>query len=194
MARNKSFELRALDGDGRGVRVTFAAVGPSYRQILSAVTGEEAFPLLESESTPWQEIVEHEQPDGRPSLLLTGAGDGNYWSATITPLTDFHMAVLGFDFACRPRHGVSPPSVAYDLAGGITATPRDGALMLSARDGRQFLLCAAETPTSLAAEGIATCRIVHARQTVSVEALGSPHVSTRKTVRWRYEISAVHQR
>jgi hypothetical protein len=128
--------------------------------------------------------------------LLTGSDGSRYWSATVTPLTDVHFALLGFEFACRRGREGALPAVRYHIAKGVAPDThsRDGDVSLRTDDGREFNLCAAAMPTSIATESVPTCRVSIDQDCIVIVALGSPHVSTRTTVQWRYEIAAVRQR
>jgi hypothetical protein len=196
MTSPPAVEIAALDRDQCGVRAVFNWRGGCYGHAIVGVVNGEETPLLEGiDAPPLQEAVKHQPGDGPPSLLFAGAGEGRYWSATVTPITDLHFALLGFDFACRRGREAQLPAVAYRLANGVIAEPqqRDGALLFRTADRHEFLLRAAEMPTSLATESAPTCKLVLTPQGVAIEALGSPHVTTRQTIQWRYEISAIRR-
>jgi hypothetical protein len=195
MARSKSVEIEALDRDGCGVRAAFTLSSDHYKTTIFAVINGVSSPLLESDSvTPLQEAVHHAPADSRPALLLTGSGDGNYWSATVTPMTDIRFALLGFDFACRRGRSAPAPIVEYRFAPDVVAKPHyENGVLLRAQH-REFLLRAAEMPTSLSTEHATTCRLQLSRRGVGIEPLGSPHVTTRATVQWRFEVSAIMPR
>ena len=195
MARNKSVEIDALDRDGCGVRATFRLSGDYYATTIFAVINGASSPLLESQSkTPLQEAVRHAPADSRPALLLTGSGEGNYWSATVTPMTDIHFALLGFDFACRRGRSAPPPVVEYRFAPDVAAEPHYENGVLLRAHGREYLLRAAEMPTSLSTEHVTTCQLQLSPSSIRIEPLGSPHVTTRSTVQWRFEVSAIRSR
>jgi hypothetical protein len=198
--------VAALDHHGCGLQVMFTWLGDRYGHSILGARGAEATPLLEANSAtsrygfpaapPLSEAVKHQTDESRPSLLLTGSGDRNYWSATVTTITDVHFAMATFDFACRQGRHSAPPVVAYRIAHGVKAEVRAAKrdVLLRTADGREFRLWAAAIPTSLATENVATCRVLLTRQGIVIEPLGSPHVTTGTTVPWRYEISAVRQR
>ena len=201
MAKIKSFELEALDRDGLGVQAVFTWVDDRYGHSICGVANGQSTPLLEANSAterygfppapPLQEVVKHRLEDLRPALLLTGSGEGRYWSGAVTPLTDVKFALLSFDFACRGARNATKPVVAYRVAAGVTVEVREpgGLIVLRTADERTFKLWPAAMPTSLATENIATCEVSVTRQGVVIKALGSPHVTTRSTVPWRYEIA-----
>jgi hypothetical protein len=193
MARSKTFAIDALDRDGCGIRVSFDAAGESFRQTIAAVSGERVWPLLHSDSIPWQEIVEHQQPQEQPSLLLTGSGDGSYWSATLTAITDVHFALVGFDVACRRRRLVKLPTVRYRLAADVDGTSLDGSVIVRTPEGGGFTLHTGTMPNSIATEFAATCVVALTGRSITIEALAAPHVSTRETVQLRYEILALRR-
>ncbi len=184
-------EITTLDRDGVGVQAVFTWLGDRYGHSIYAVKAGRATPLLEAAPPPpLQEAVKHKLEDGRSSLLFTGS-DGRYWSATLFTLSSVNFAILCFDFACRRKPNAELPSIAYALADGISATPVDDyAVKLRTRDGREFLLRSAELPTSIETASVRTCRLLLTQQVIRIEPLGSPHVSTRETVQWRYEVSA----
>jgi hypothetical protein len=196
MATSESLEIAALDHDLRGVHVAFTWLGDRYGHTIGGVGDGRTTPLLVADDVPLQEAVKQGEQESRSVLLLTGAGGGRYWSATVTPLTDIHFALLGFDFACRRGREAAMPGVGYRIAKGVMADARsrDGDVLLRTDDGREFNLRAAAMPTSIATESVPTCRVSVAQNRIVIEALGSPHVSTRTTVQWRYEISAVLRR
>src|SRR5687768_1238856 len=103
MSHPDSLEIAALDRELCGVHCVFTRAADRHSHTIYGVTDDQATPLLIADDMPLQEAVKQGEPEGQPVLLLTGAGDGRYWSATVTPLTDVHFALLGFDFACR--HG-----------------------------------------------------------------------------------------
>ena len=195
MSHIQAVEIAALDRDGCGVRAVFTWQHERYEHSIHAIAEGKSTPLLEGASTPpFQEVVEH-SCDDRPALLLTGAGNGLYWSASVTPITDIHFALLGFDMACRAGAAEARPEVEYRLAQGTSVISREteGSVELLA-GARRFLLRAAEMPTSIATEGISTCRLTLRSNGIAIEPLRSPHVSSRGTVQWRYEISAIRAR
>jgi hypothetical protein len=196
MAAPKTVEIAALDRDLCGVLTAFTWLGDRYGHAICSVADGQATPLLIAGNLPLQEAVKQGVAEGRPVVLLTGSDGSRYWSATVTPLTDVHFALLGFDFACRHGREQAMPAVSYRIAQGVTteARRRDGNVLLRTDDGREFNVRAAAMPTSLAKESMPTCRINCARYRIVIEALGSPHVSTRTTEQWRYEISAARQR
>src|SRR5688572_17093403 len=124
MARNKPFKLEAFDRDGCGLRVSFNPSDDSYTQTIDAVAGGAASPLLiANPSPPFQEIVtsvhksvEIAGPAEWPALLLTGSGDGAYWSASAIAMTDARLAVISFDFACRSGRRATPAAITFDVA------------------------------------------------------------------------------
>jgi hypothetical protein len=196
MATPDSVEIAALDGDLRGVHAVFTWLGDRYVHSICGVANGQATPLLVANEVPLQEALKQREQEGQSAVLLMGAGDGRYWSSTVTPLTDVRLALLGFDFACRRGREAAMPAVVYRIAKGVMADARsrDGDVLLRTDDGQEFNLRGAAMPTSLATEFVPTCRVSLAQDRIVIEALGSPHVSTRTTVRWRYEISAVRRR
>jgi hypothetical protein len=195
MAKTDPIELDALDRFGDGIKLVLTPIDDGFAHAVFGVVDGTSSLLLESESTiPIQEVVQHTAPDGRRSLLLTGAGGGNYWSATVSTITDLHFALLGFDFACRKGRSAEEPRIDYLIARGIAVQPHFEEGFLLSTGNRDFLFRAAEMPTSLSTEAIATCQLVRSGEGLRIEPLNSPHVSTRSTVQWRYEISAVRQR
>jgi len=180
--------LEALNRQGVGVRLELLKQGSRFRQVISAVVADAAMPLLESDAPPWQEVVEHQLPDGRSALLLTGAGEGEYWSATVTTLTDVRFALLGFDLARRSGSGRAP-MVAYRIAGGGEAAINGTALRVRVADYGALTLQPAPMAKSIATELAPTCRLTLIGDTVEIASLNSPHASTKSTSQWRYELS-----
>jgi hypothetical protein len=195
MAKTDPIELDALDRFGDGIKLVLAPIDDGFAHAVFGVIDGKSSPLLEiASAVPIQEVVEHTAPDGRRSLLLTGAGGGNYWSATVSTITDLHFALLGFDFACRKGRSAEEPGIDYLIARGITVQPHFEEGLLLSKGDRDFLLRAAEMPTSLSTEAVATCQLVRSGESLRIKPLNSPHVSTRSTVQWRYEISTLRKR
>lgn len=188
---SSTVEISAADRAGNGIQAVFTWLGDRYGHTIYAVMDGHGTALLEAAPPPpLQEAVKHQLEDGRPSLLFTGS-DGRYWSATVFTLSSMEFAILGFDFACRRKRDTTSPSIAYTLADGISATPLDEyAVTLRTREGREYLLRAAELPATLETASVRTCRLLLTQRVIGIEPLGSPCVSMRETVQWRYEVSA----
>jgi hypothetical protein len=193
-----------LDRNGTGLQATFTWQDDQFIHTIVAVDGDSTTLLLHGDTSspkqglapppPLQEAVSHHLPDGRSTVLATGSGAGRYWSATVTPLTDVRFAMLQFEFACRRRDD-SVPALAYRVADDVAASlGDDGYLRLRIVDKREFVLWAAPMPNSLATEFVPTCRLELLRHGLSIEATCSPHVTTKSTVAWKYEISAHSRR
>ena len=201
-------DLKALDREGRGLRVVFERAGDSYLQTLSAVVnGDEAPLLVANPSPPFQEVVSSVQrdwagftavrPSEWPALLLTGSGDQRYWSAGVVALSDAKLALLSFDFACRLGRNAALPQVVFDAAQGVDVVlsgddgDEDPSITLTLSNGLQFNLWAANRSVSddPEVENQPTCRLRLDQSQIIVDPVGAPYFATGSTVQWCFEIA-----
>lgn len=183
-------EIAALDQDGIGLKTIFTWQGGHYTHAIHAAIDGRAMPLLEAASIPpFQEVVTH-HGDRWPALLLTGAGDGRYWSATVTSIIDGELPLLSFDFACRRRRDGSLPSVAYRLGEGVKVDScRDETCAFHLPGGRAYRLRAVGAPTGSDAKIVPNCRVRHENNRLVIEPLPEHRTPMAGTVQWRYEIA-----
>jgi hypothetical protein len=179
--------IDALDSAGSGLRAIFTRNGDRFDHAIVAVQGVDETPLLFAEGLPLQEVVDHRTFDGRRAMLATGAGGGQYWSISVDPIIDARLAILGFDVACRDSPQTAPPAAHYRLAENLT---QDGHRLVLT-DGRLFTVTCGVMPVSIATEFIPTCQLETSSGELAFRSNRSPHASTPKMARWRYEFRFV---
>jgi hypothetical protein len=201
-------EAAALDGDRCGLRAAFRWDGQQYRHTIEGVVGGAATTLLEcvDPEPPFQEavvqpVVRNAEPGqwpASPVVLLTGAGGGLYWSATVTPVTDLRFAVLSFDLACRGKPAVAPPAVRYRWAAGVAAAPEtpdnEGVIRLATPAGDEYRLWELNAEIGVG-RYLNTCRLTLTADGVALEPRVDPSAPRRSDNPWRwgYELGPVRR-
>ena len=187
MSRHGRTFIDALDSANRGLRAVFVRAGDRFDHAIVAVQENVETPLLFAADLPLQEVVDHQTFDGRRAVLATGAGGGQYWSISVDPIVDARLAILGFDVACRDSPQSASPAVNYLLADNVAL---EGHRLLLT-DGRLFTVGCGVIPVSIATEFVPTCHLETSAGQLAFRSDRSPHVSTPRMARWRYEFQFV---
>ena len=196
MAAKHSEILESLAVNGMRLRALFRRQGDLFlHSIERPIERDAATPLLEACLTrgtvgavppPWQELVRHRLPDGREALLLTGAGDGRYWSLSVEALRRDGRSLLAFDVATRGGAAQGRPALGYRLAPAtrIVETTR-AATTLAAANSRVVV---ASLPINRASAEEPSCRLTVDDGRLWTEPEGAEQ-PTNGAWRWRFELA-----